>query len=99
MVVGTWGYVSLKMWFLGGHWALDSIHQGMSTACLLAGTSCFMVLATAWIPVVEGVPRLSPPLDHRGVLLSASHGRDEPICAMLRWQGPTEGLVICSLVV
>lgn len=46
----------------------------------------------------EGVPRLSSLLDDRGVLLSASHGRDEPICAMLRWQGPTEGLVTCSLV-
>lgn len=46
-MVGAWRCVSLKMWFPGGHWVLDGIHQGMSTTCLLAGTSCFIVLATA----------------------------------------------------
>lgn len=46
-MAGAWGCVSLKMWFPDGHWVLDSIHQGISMACLLAGTSCFMVLATA----------------------------------------------------
>lgn len=46
-MAGAWRCVSLKMWFPGGHWVLDGIHQGTSMTCFLAGTSCFMGLAIA----------------------------------------------------